>query len=886
MMNQLLQSELSALSSSSPKSTSGTPLSHFSSLQLLDSCSVLYLLLSCRDDGTTEIRQASFSRKQIRFKYDDGDDDDNERDKYGDKVSSSSSSRSADGSALLEGMDLTQQMSELGLPLSFCSNKEERNAGNRGKRRGEHLKNSTGLEKIKDEELLAAQNEVCIWDDSRTEICQSSSTSKHIRFKYDDDSDGDDKDKNHDKISSSLRASNADNSALPEDIDLTQQLSELGLLVSFCTQKNRSATKKGKRKCKVLKSQTDLLKVEDEELGSNKASEEDNLPYPISHIETDNISCVATQSQVSCFSSTVGVNQSTLSFIEGEMSTSMPSSNFQQDEAATYNICMEITDSEGYQLHEGRGLVETILNGRSMDHINPEDHPLGTDAIVSGESSSSIVSEQPLVMVSAEDSSNMLSTESFDSCGSSGEWKVIWDSFYMRNFFYNISTHESTWYAPPGMESMAFVDISKISSPSNAQMAKTNAELAASRNDNVLQNPSYLLDKAASNEGGHIGDEILGQPEFSYQKSPSVIKLLPKGADTGNAGKLCEFDGKCQGEIPLIPEPEGHEIYVDINTREIPSDAISGASLPMEFENGLDSVQAICETICCTNQDGDLMQFTETGSLQGGSSGADFTSPMEFQDMKDPEDEFQTESVPDALDKKRRPRKSRSRNKSLQNDSEFLFQCTNRSMDANMGKYWCQRYFLFSRFDCGVKMDEEGWFSVTPELIAQHQALRCNGGVVIDGFTGVGGNAIQFAKRSKHVIAIDIDPKKIEYAQHNASIYGVEDQIDFITGDSILLAPKLKADTVFLSPPWGGPDYSKVRTYDIAMLKPCDGKFLFHTFREITSKMVMFLPRNVSINQLAELALSVNPPWSLEVEKNFLNGKLKAITAYFCKTFV
>lgn len=43
-------------------------------------------------------------------------------------------------------------------------------------------------------------------------------------------------------------------------------------------------------------------------------------------------------------------------------------------------------------------------------------------------------------------------------------------------------------------------------------------------------------------------------------------------------------------------------------------------------------------------------------------------------------------------------------------------------------------------------MDEEGWFSVTPESIAEHHALRmCSGGLIIDGFTGVGGNAIQFA---------------------------------------------------------------------------------------------------------------------------------------------
>ncbi|RVW40560.1 Trimethylguanosine synthase [Vitis vinifera] len=197
----------------------------------------------------------------------------------------------------------------------------------------------------------------------------------------------------------------------------------------------------------------------------------------------------------------------------------------------------------------------------------------------------------------------------------------------------------------------------------------------------------------------------------------------------------------------------------------------------------------------------------------------------------------------------------------------FEFQGLLEDSSADISKYWWQRYLLFSKYDDGIKMDKEGWFSVTPEIIARHHASRCGSGIIVDCFTGVGGNAIQFAQRSKHVIAIDIDPKKIEYAQHNAAIYGVDDRIDFIKGDSFLLASTLKqADTVFLSPPWGGPDYAKVETYDIkTMLKPHDGFFLFNTVKKVASRVVMFLPRNVDVNQLAELSLSADPPWFLEV---------------------
>ncbi|CAN6312454.1 unnamed protein product [Urochloa humidicola] len=60
------------------------------------------------------------------------------------------------------------------------------------------------------------------------------------------------------------------------------------------------------------------------------------------------------------------------------------------------------------------------------------------------------------------------------------------------------------------------------------------------------------------------------------------------------------------------------------------------------------------------------------------------------------------------------------------------------------------------------------------------------------GLSGVGGNAIQFARKCKHVIAVDIDQQKIDCAHHNASIYGVNDHIDFIVGDFINIAPHLK----------------------------------------------------------------------------------------------
>ncbi|XP_030070389.1 trimethylguanosine synthase [Microcaecilia unicolor] len=199
-----------------------------------------------------------------------------------------------------------------------------------------------------------------------------------------------------------------------------------------------------------------------------------------------------------------------------------------------------------------------------------------------------------------------------------------------------------------------------------------------------------------------------------------------------------------------------------------------------------------------------------------------------------------------------------------------------------LAKYWAQRYRLFSRFDDGIKLDAEGWFSVTPEKIAQHiadrvrQPFSCD--IIVDAFCGVGGNAIQFALAGKRVIAIDIDPVKINLARNNSEVYGVSEQIEFICGDFMLLASTIKADVVFLSPPWGGPDYASAETFDISTMMTPDGFAIFKLAQKITNNIVYFLPRNADINQVASLA---GPGGQVEIEQNFLNNKLKTITVYF-----
>eukprot|EP01084_Bolivina_argentea_P173488 300507_1 len=175
-------------------------------------------------------------------------------------------------------------------------------------------------------------------------------------------------------------------------------------------------------------------------------------------------------------------------------------------------------------------------------------------------------------------------------------------------------------------------------------------------------------------------------------------------------------------------------------------------------------------------------------------------------------------------------------------------------------KYWYQRYRLFSKYDEGIEMDKESWYSVTPEKIAINIAEKCKCNVIMDAMCGVGGNAIAFAQYCDFVIAIDIDPEKIRMAKHNAQIYGVQDKIQFIVADFFAIAKSFIAnslvDVVFLSPPWGGQFYQQ-KKFDITYL--CDngamnGIQLFQIARLVTPNIAYFLPKNTNYRQLQSLA--------------------------------
>lgn len=103
-------------------------------------------------------------------------------------------------------------------------------------------------------------------------------------------------------------------------------------------------------------------------------------------------------------------------------------------------------------------------------------------------------------------------------------------------------------------------------------------------------------------------------------------------------------------------------------------------------------------------------------------------------------------------------------------------------------KHWNQRYYYYSKYDEGIKMDTESWYSVTPEDLAFYiSKIAGKDSICIDPFAGSGGNVIQFSKNCQKVYAVDIDPIKIDLCINNSKVYKCPDNIDFITKDSLKL---------------------------------------------------------------------------------------------------
>ena len=177
--------------------------------------------------------------------------------------------------------------------------------------------------------------------------------------------------------------------------------------------------------------------------------------------------------------------------------------------------------------------------------------------------------------------------------------------------------------------------------------------------------------------------------------------------------------------------------------------------------------------------------------------------------------------------------------------------------EEKSNSYYVQRYYFFSLYDEGIQMDKESWYSVTPEEISDYISSiipDSSNSCILDGFCGCGGNIISFSKHFRKVIANDLFEEKINMTKNNVKVYNCPDNIQYYTKNYFdLNLDNEKIDYIFLSPPWGGPEYKKDKIYSLKKWMNPDIEKIIEKSLKFSKNLIFYLPRNTDIEELANL---------------------------------
>ena len=87
---------------------------------------------------------------------------------------------------------------------------------------------------------------------------------------------------------------------------------------------------------------------------------------------------------------------------------------------------------------------------------------------------------------------------------------------------------------------------------------------------------------------------------------------------------------------------------------------------------------------------------------------------------------------------------------------------------------------------------------------------------------------------------------------------------------------------MFLSPPWGGPEYLSKPRYNLQeMGRSMDGFKVFSIAKSVTPNLAFFVPKNTNLQQLQQLLGTAGG--KVDVDKIAMNKKTKVMTAYYGK---
>ncbi|KAI5966430.1 tgs1 [Candida pseudojiufengensis] len=257
----------------------------------------------------------------------------------------------------------------------------------------------------------------------------------------------------------------------------------------------------------------------------------------------------------------------------------------------------------------------------------------------------------------------------------------------------------------------------------------------------------------------------------------------------------------------------------------------------------------------------------------------------ESKELDDSSSSLNTQTQTSKIRKKKRRKKKKKLNMNENNEESYyngeLLVHTYNTLPQSVQKFWNRRHELFSKFNDGIFLSEELWYSVTPELVAKYIAqlfvkiLPSEANCGLDVCCGGGGNTIQFANFFDSVGAIDINPVNLYCTEHNSKVYGVEDNIWSLCADwAEITKPKQDGsinydwipenvkklrkessqdqtfDFIFSSPPWGGTNYNK-NEFNLYNMEPFNILDLLNSMTKYSKNIGLFLPKSSNLMQLS-----------------------------------
>jgi len=173
------------------------------------------------------------------------------------------------------------------------------------------------------------------------------------------------------------------------------------------------------------------------------------------------------------------------------------------------------------------------------------------------------------------------------------------------------------------------------------------------------------------------------------------------------------------------------------------------------------------------------------------------------------------------------------------------------------------------QFEKPLHGDKESLRFATPEPIARYRAQRLKCKTLADISCGIGGQTVFFAQQCEFVYAVEIDPRKIEYAKQNCEMYGL-DNVKFICGDALdpKVIEQIPAVEVVFSDPFRPAEEEERH---VSSLEPGIPNVL-SAYGEKTKNFAFEAPPQMPPERI---------PFNCEKEYISLDGQLNRLTLYF-----